>query len=299
MLDVHLAGRLLDAVRDETRVILVGDADQLPSVGPGRVLGDLIASGEVPTARLRRIFRQAETSHIITNAHRVNRGELPQSGTDPAAHDLFISLSEDAEEAARILVETVVDRIPAVRGFDPARDVQVLVPMKKGALGTEALNRRLRERLNPKGKPVSGRFRIGDRVMQMKNNYRHWTMNGETGRITGCDLAKKKVFVDFGGEVKEIRTSELGELDLAYACTIHKSQGSEYPCVVIALHRYHHVLLQRDLFYTALTRARELAVIIGDSRAIARAVQTAGGNRRQTGLTKLLQNPQRHHPKGQ
>lgn len=293
MLDVYLAGRLLDAVEDNCRVIFVGDADQLPSVGPGRVLCDLIESRRVPTARLTKIFRQAETSHIIRSAHRINRGELPEAGTDPDQNDLFISLCEDPNDAARILIETVTDRIPAVMGFDPKTEIQVLTPMKtKGVLGTRALNERLRDLLNPTGQRIlKGKFRLGDRVMQMKNNYRLWVMNGETGIIAGHDEKEKRVYVQFNGDLKDYKYSEVFEMDLAYACTIHKSQGSEYPCVVIALHRYHHVLLQRDLFYTAVTRAKKLAVIIGDARSIARAVRTVGGNSRHTGLTRRLLQP--------
>ena len=288
MLDVYLAGRLLEAVPDECRVLFVGDADQLPSVGPGRILCDLIESGKVPTARLTTIFRQAEASHIVRSAHRVNRGELPEAGTDPASNDLFISLADDPKDAADILIETVVDRIPVVMGFGH-QDIQVLTPMKKGVLGTIELNRRLRDRLNPRGEKIlTGKFRIGDRVMQTRNNYDLDVMNGEVGRIVAHDRKERQVYVEICGGVKAYGSTDLFDLELAYACTIHKSQGSEYPCVVIALHRYHFKLLQRDLLYTALTRGKELAVIIGGKRALACAVRTIGGNSRFTGLTRRL-----------
>ena len=290
MLDVFLARRLLDAVRDHARVIFVGDADQLPSVGPGRVLCDLIESGEVPTARLTKIFRQAESSRIVRSAHLVQRGQLPEGGLDPAKDDLFISVADKPEVAAQILIETVVERTPAVFGLDPRTDIQVLTPMKKGVLGTGALNRQLRDLLNPDGEKIAKTgFRVGDRIMQMVNNYDHGVMNGEVGVIEDHDDETGAVLLRFATGAAFYPYGELGGVNLAYACTIHKSQGSEYPCVVIALHRQHHVLLQRDLFYTALTRAKKLAVIVGDPSSIHRAVRTVGGNRRTTGLIHRLQ----------
>ena len=293
MVDIHLMEALLAAIPDGCRLICVGDADQLPSVGPGRVLAELVSCGEVPVATLAQVYRQAAESGIVRNAWRINRGELPQSGEkEPPVPgrepDFFILPREVAQAAQDTLVKIVTERLPK-NGFDPMADVQVLTPMHSGLLGTEALNERLQKALNPDGAPFTGGsrpLRVGDRVIQVRNDYDAEVMNGEVGRITA--LEERGVVVDFEGKVVTLTGEATRDLELAYAISIHKSQGSEYPAVVVALSRAHRMMLRRNLLYTAITRARRFCCVVGEAEAIATAVATQGGADRFTRLADRL-----------
>lgn len=290
MLDTPLARHLLRALPDSTRLILVGDVDQLPSVGPGRVLGDLIDSGVIPVVRLTEIFRQAQKSLIVVNAHRVIRGEMPRAGRDPK-EDFFIAHRGDPEAALGELTDLVASRIFAQFGYNPVRDIQVLAPMRRGLLGVENLNVELQKLLNPEGEapPWAGRrLRQGDRVMQRSNNYDLEVFNGEIGTVAGHSAEERLVQVDFDGRLVDYPTQNLDELELAYAVTIHKAQGSEFPCVVIVLHGQHHIMLQRNLLYTAITRGKELVIVVGARRAVATATATETTHRRETLLVERL-----------
>ena len=291
MLDTPLARHLLIALPDSTRLIFVGDVDQLPSVGPGRVLGDLIESGEIPVVRLTEIFRQAEESLIVVNAHRVIRGELPVPGRR-SEEDFFLANRPDAEEALAEVTDLVLTRIPKRFGFEPLRDIQVLAPMRRGVLGVENLNQQLQELLNPQGeapKWAGRRIRGGDRVMQRSNDYELEVFNGEIGVVAGFDAEERKVMIDFDGRLVSYPAASLDELELAYATTIHKSQGSEFPCVVIVLHQQHFVMLQRNLLYTAITRGKQLVIVVGARQAVATATRTETTQRRETRLVERLQ----------
>jgi exodeoxyribonuclease V alpha subunit len=276
------------------RLVLVGDVDQLPSVGPGRVLADLIDSGAVDVVRLTEIFRQAATSLIVRNAHRVNAGEMPDLGAGAARPDADFYFIDRREPEAVVdtVVHLVCDRIPQGFGFDPLEDIQVLTPMNRGPLGTETLNRLLRERLNPGPAPEVARgarsFRVGDKVMQIRNNYELDVFNGDLGRVAGIDAEDERVRLVFDGRTVHHEFASLDELALAYACSIHKSQGSEYPCVVVPVHTTHWVMLQRNLLYTALTRAQKLVVLVGEARAIAVAVRNRKTRDRYTLLAERL-----------
>ena len=279
MLDAMLAYHLLRAVPDHGRLILVGDADQLPSVGPGRVLADLIRSEIVEVVRLTQIFRQAERSLIVVNAHRVNQGTMPILESVESDGDFFFLERKEPAEIVDTIGQLVARRIPARFGFDPLDQIQVISPMNRGPLGTENLNAVLRGLLNPEGPMVTrgGRsLRVGDKVMQVRNNYDLEVFNGDIGRVRAIDEVDQIVKVSMDGREVAYDFGSLDELVLAYACSIHKSQGSEYPCVVIPLHTTHYVMLQRNLLYTALTRAKRLAVLVGEERALRIAV----GNRR-------------------
>jgi len=290
MLDTVLAYHLLKAIPNGGRLILVGDVDQLPSVGPGRVLGDLIRSGKVDVVSLDFIFRQGETSQIVQNAHRIQRGELPVASRDLGG-DFFLAERGRPEEVLETLVELVTRRIPARFGLDPVEEIQVLSPMNRGLLGTDNLNQVLREVLNPGGRAVAHgphNLRVGDKVMQVRNDYELEVWNGDLGRVTGVDEENERLAVEIDGRQILYDFPQLDELVLAYACTIHKSQGSEYPCVVVPLHTQHHVMLQRNLLYTAVTRARRLAVLVGERRAIAVAVGNGRTGARFTLLAERL-----------
>jgi exodeoxyribonuclease V alpha subunit len=294
MLDTALAYHAVKAMPPGGRLVLVGDVDQLPSVGPGRVLADLIDSGAVDVVRLTEIFRQAATSLIVRNAHRVNAGEMPDLGAGAARADAdfyFIDRREP-EAVVETVVHLVCDRIPQGFGFDPLEDIQVLTPMNRGPLGTETLNRLLRERLNPGPAPEVARgarsFRVGDKVMQIRNNYELDVFNGDLGRVAGIDAEDERVRLVFDGRTVHHEFASLDELTLAYACSIHKSQGSEYPCVVVPVHTTHWVMLQRNLLYTALTRAQKLVVLVGEARAIAVAVRNRKTRDRYTLLAERL-----------
>ena len=289
MLDVSLARDLLDAVAAGTRLILVGDVDQLPSVGPGRVLADLIRSRRLPVVRLREIFRQAGRSRIVVNAHRILQGRMPQ--LDRSAEADFHFIERPAPEALLdTLKHVVTERVPAGFGLDPHRDIQVLSPMRRGLLGVDNLNAELQALLNPAGRPLSAghRLRLGDRVMQLRNNYELEVFNGDVGRVTSVAGEAQRVSVGFEDRIVVYEPASLDELTLAYACSVHKSQGSEYPCVVIPLHTQHYVMLQRNLLYTAVTRGKKLVVLIGDRRALGAAVRNRSTERRFTLLSERL-----------
>jgi exodeoxyribonuclease V alpha subunit len=290
MLDTVLAYHLLKAVPNGGRLILVGDVDQLPSVGPGRVLGDLIRSRAVDVVELDVIFRQGEQSQIVANAHRIRRGELPTASRDETG-DFFVAERGRPEEVLETLIELVTRRIPARFGIDPFEGIQVLSPMNRGLLGTDNLNQALREVLNPRGAAVSHgahSLRVGDKVMQVRNDYELEVWNGDLGRVTGVDEEGERLEVEIDGRKVLYDFTALDELTLAYACTIHKSQGSEYPCVVIPVHTQHHVMLQRNLLYTAVTRARRLAVLVGERKALAVAVGNGRTGARFTMLAERL-----------
>ena len=289
MVDVRLMSALLSAVPEGCRCVLVGDADQLPSVGPGRVLADVIASGQLPVATLSEVYRQAADSGIVQNAHKINAGNAPISGEHESGKpDFFEIHRSNALEAQRTLLEVVTTRL-SKKGFDPLRDVQVLTPMHNGVLGTEALNTELQNRLNPDGpfiKRGNRIFRRGDRIIQLRNDYDNDIFNGDVGTI---QLASNGTLtVDFDGRSVLIRGEQLNDVELAYAISIHKSQGSEYPAVVIALHRAHFVMLRRNLVYTAITRAKRFCCVIGDKWAIRQAIGKSSGGARWTQLTDRL-----------
>jgi exodeoxyribonuclease V alpha subunit len=256
MVDVMLMHQLLRAIPDRAAVLLVGDVDQLPSVGPGVVLSDLIASGCVPTVRLTDIFRQAATSQIIVNAHRINQGWMPKEpdGFNPEEQDFYVIPADTPEDIQSKLLRVVSERIPRRFGLHPIRDVQVLTPMNRGSLGTRALNALLQETLNPQAEPRVSRFgwtyAPGDKVIQTVNNYDKDVFNGDIGQVTLVDPDNGVVMVDIEGRSVTYEFGELDEVALAYTATVHKSQGSEYPAVVIPLSTQHYPMLERNLLYT-------------------------------------------------
>lgn len=297
MVDLAMADALLDAVHEGMRVFLVGDVDQLASVGPGAVLRDVIQSGEVQVVRLVQIFRQGKQSLIVENAHRINAGEPPQVDAEagPSA-DFFIVERKDPEKAAATIVELLRDRIPKRFGLDPVKDVQVLTPMHRGPAGSIALNAILQEALNPKLRedaPEVRRadrvFREGDKVMQLRNDYDRNVWNGDVGVVSKIDLEQDQLFVRFeDGREVTYEPSNYDEIVLSYACSIHKSQGSEYPAVVIPFLTTHFVMLSRNLLYTAVTRGRRLVVLVSDPRAIALALERTTGDERRTRLAARI-----------
>jgi exodeoxyribonuclease V alpha subunit len=292
MLDLLLTNHLLKAVHPESHLLLVGDVDQLPSVGAGNVLNDVIESGVAAVVRLTEIFRQAEGSFIVVNAHRINQGQMPLFAKE--ATDFFLFPAEDAEPAADLVVDLVQNRIPRKFGLDPMDDVQVLSPLHRGAAGVGELNRRLQTALNPPalGKPEYRRggslYRLGDRVMQIRNNYDKEVFNGDMGRIAALDVVNQALAVRFDERLVDYEFSELDELVHAYAVSVHKSQGSEYRAVVVPVLTSHFVMLQRNLLYTAVTRARELVVLVGQRRAVAIAVRNNKIGDRHTALDARL-----------
>jgi exodeoxyribonuclease V alpha subunit len=293
MVDVPLMSALLRAVPDHAAVILVGDADQLPSVGPGQVLADVLASGAVPTIRLTEIFRQAAHSRIVVNAHRINEGAMPLFGGLEEESDCYFVEAEPTDEGARKLVQIVRERIPRRFGLQPVRDVQVLCPMNRGALGARALNLELQRALNPgagiKVDRYGWTFASGDKVMQIENNYDKEVYNGDLGFITSIDRDLSELTVDFEGRPVIYDFDELDQVVLAYAITIHKSQGSEFPAVVVPVTTQHYPLLQRNLIYTAVTRGRRLVVLVGQRKALAIAVRGRRSRRRWSKLREWLQ----------
>lgn len=285
MIDLPLMAAWLRALPECAHLILVGDADQLPSVGPGSVLADLIACPAIPSVRLTEIFRQAAASQIIQNAHRINQGRMPIL-TQPADSDFFVIEREASEDIADLAVDLAVRRLPASYTLDPVAEIQVLTPMNRGPLGVIELNRRLQARLNP---PDSSKleilrfgtaFRVGDKVLQLENDYQKEVFNGDLGRVVGLDLEEQSLAAEFHGRRVEYTFGELDSLTLAYAITIHKAQGSEFPAVVLPLSTAHYLLLQRNLLYTGVTRGRRLVVVAAQRRALAIAVnQTAAAHR--------------------
>jgi exodeoxyribonuclease V alpha subunit len=284
MVDAQLMFHLLKAVPVTATLILVGDVFQLPSVGPGNILSDLIQSGAIRTFELKEIFRQAEKSPIVVNAHRVRQGNLPDLKKDRQPEGLsefyFIEQSQP-ETVVRTIVELCSRKIPERFGLDPVRDIQVLSPMHKGTVGTIQLNQVLQEALNPRLAPGAGiQFRPGDKVMHLKNNYAKEVFNGDIGVISGIDASKRRLSVNYDERLVDYESEELDDLILAYAISVHKSQGSEYPAVVIPLLSQHFPLLQRNLLYTAITRGKKLVIIVGTRQALDTAIKNdKPGNR--------------------
>ncbi|MCD8083500.1 MAG: ATP-dependent RecD-like DNA helicase [Clostridiales bacterium] len=298
MIDIMLMYNLLKALPDSMTLILVGDTDQLPSVGAGNVLKDIIASGSVPVVRLTRIFRQAQGSRIIMNAHRINRGETPdlRGGRDS---DFFFAAKETNEEAAELVVKYCTQNLPRYYHVDAFRDIQVLTPMQRGVCGAANLNQLLQTAMNPSGiflKRGGIQYRLHDKVMQIKNDYEKEVFNGDIGMIVRVDTEDGELTVDFGdgtparGGRREViyDVTELDELALAYATTIHKAQGSEYPIVVMPFTMSHYVMLQRNLLYTGVTRAKKILVLIGEKKAISYAVRNETTTARNTKLAERL-----------
>jgi len=291
MVDVPLMRALLRALPDHAALLLVGDVDQLPSVGPGQVLADIIASRAVPVARLTEVFRQAAESRIIVNAHRINQGLMPDL-TSVESGDFFFVDAADPEAGVRKLLSIVRQRIPKRFGFDPIRDIQVLCPMNRGGLGVRSLNIELQTALNPPGEIRIERFGWifcpGDKVMQVENDYDKEVYNGDLGVVSHIEIEEGELTVDFDGRELTYDFGELDELVLAYATTIHKSQGSEYPAVVIPLSTQHYPMLQRNLVYTGVTRGKRLVVLVGQRKALAIAVKGARARRRWSKLREWL-----------
>lgn len=296
MLDVVLANQLLRAVPPWACVLLVGDRDQLPSVGAGSVLADVIDSGAVPVVRLTEVQRQASSSWIVRAAHSVNHGEEPESAP-PGSGDFYFLQADEPEQVIDRIVTMVKHRIPAKFGLDPFKDVQVLSPMNKSELGVANLNRVLQEALNPTRGPQQEitrfgvTFRVGDKVIQTQNNYQREVFNGDIGRVLGIDQIEQFLTAEFDGRAVEYEFSDLDELQLAYCTSIHKSQGSEYPAVVIPVHTQHFVMLQRNLLYTGITRGRKLVAVVGSHKALWLAVTRAEQSRRFSLLKWRLQQP--------
>lgn len=293
MIDILLMNNLLKAVPDGMRLILVGDIDQLPSVGAGNVLRDIIDSGAVPVIRLTRIFRQAQSSRIVMSAHAVNAGRLPDLSNGRET-DFFFLREEDPEKVAESIVDLVGRRLPGAYGIG-ADSIQVLTPMQRGVVGAASLNIALQQSLNGNGDSLSRggyTFRKGDRVMQLRNDYDKEVFNGDLGYITEVNLEDRVLKVDFDGREIEYDSTELDELSLAYATTIHKAQGSEYPVVVIPVMMNHFVMLQRNLIYTGITRARKVCVLIGQLKALSYAVRNLTVQKRNTRLKERLAIPE-------
>src|SRR5271155_3967530 len=291
MVDVPLMRALLRALPDQAALLLVGDVDQLPSVGPGQVLADIISSGAVPVVRLTEVFRQAAESRIIVNAHRINQGLMPDLARVESGDFHFVDAA-DAEEGVRKLLAIVQERIPKRFGFDPIRDVQVLCPMNRGGLGARSLNIELQKELNPPSEIRIERFGWtfcpGDKVMQVENDYDKEVYNGDLGVVSRIDMEEGELVADFDSREITYGFGELDELVLAYATTIHKSQGSEYPAVVIPLSTQHYPMLQRNLVYTGVTRGKRLVVLVGQRKALAIAVKGARTRRRWSKLRVWL-----------
>ena len=289
MIDVILMNSLLKAVPLTMRLILVGDIDQLPSVGAGNVLRDIIDSGSVPVVRLTRIFRQAQSSRIVTNAHKINQGIFPDISNGKQS-DFFFIKDEDPEQAARDIVNIVKNRIPKAYGYS-TNDIQVLAPMQRSVVGATNLNIVLQEAINPVGDSLSRggfKYRQGNRVMQIRNNYDKEVFNGDIGTVESVDVEDRSLSVLFDGRTVDYEDSELDELTLAYATTIHKSQGSEYPVVVIPLLMTHYVMLQRNLIYTGITRAKKICIIVGTTKALAYSIHNMVVLKRNTRLKERL-----------
>jgi exodeoxyribonuclease V alpha subunit len=294
MLDVRLAAALLEAVGPRTHVLLVGDVDQLAPVGPGRVLEDLIASGVAPATRLTEVFRQAARSLIIRAAHRVNRGEAPLDPSQPLGpddvRDFFLIERPSAAEVFAEVVSLATTRLPEHYDLDPVADLQVLVPMHKGPAGIDAFNTTLREHLNPAGRDVKGTpFRLGDRIMQTRNNHERSFYNGEIAVVAANDPDRGTLtLVGDDGRRLTLDTQETATLRLAYACSVHKMQGSQAPAIVIALARGHAPMLTRNLIYTAVTRSQTACVIVAEQGALPTALSRVDASRRNTRLVELV-----------
>jgi exodeoxyribonuclease V alpha subunit len=295
MVDVMLMQALLRAVPDSAALLIVGDIDQLPSVGPGQVLTDIINSGAVPVVRLTEVFRQAAQSRIIISAHRINQGSIPDLSRPEGDSDFYYVPADDPEVAVPRIVELVKTRIPQRFGLDPIRDIQVLCPMNRGGAGARSLNIELQAALNPAGERKVERFgwtfAPGDKVMQVENDYDKEVYNGDIGYIDDVDPEAGELIVSFDGRAVTFGFGELDTLVPAYAVTIHKSQGSEYPAVVIPLLTQHYTMLQRNLLYTGVTRGKRLVMLVGQKKAVAIAVKNVSGRRRWSKLNEWLSAP--------
>ncbi|MFP4522271.1 MAG: ATP-dependent RecD-like DNA helicase [Fibrobacterota bacterium] len=286
MVDISLFASLMDAVNPETSLIFTGDIDQLPSVGPGMVFSDLMTSGLFRTVRLETVFRQAAKSRIVTNAHLINRGKKPVLENSENSDFFFMSKNTE-EEAAETVVDLVNRRLPGKYGYDPMKDIQVLTPMHAGASGTVSLNERLRKSLNDQKSLLKrgGKvFGAGDRIMQTKNNYDKLVFNGDIGYVEEIDVSKGTLRAVIAGRSAEYSKEELDEISPAYCVTIHKSQGSEFPCVVIPLCTRHYIMLKRNLIYTAVTRGKSTVVIVGSKKALSMAVRNNDIQKRNSAL---------------
>ena len=291
MIDTILMHHLLKAIPPKATFILVGDVNQLPSVGAGNVLKDIIGSGAVPVVELNEIFRQARESLIIVNAHKINNGVLPSLKPSESKSDFYFIEQEDPEEVLGIILDLTTTRIPHRFGFDAVDDIQILTPMHKGTVGTGNLNVELQKALNPSEEGVvrgNRNFKINDKVMQIKNNYDKEVFNGDIGRITKIDQENQELIISFDGRDVPFDYTDLDEIVLAYAVSVHKSQGSEYPAVIIPILTQHYILLQRNLIYTAVTRGRKLVVIVGTRKALAIGVRNDKTKKRYTYLEHRL-----------
>ena len=297
MIDTILMYHLLKAIPPGATFILVGDVNQLPSVGAGNVLKDIIASDSVPVVELNEIFRQAKESLIIVNAHRINNGILPSLRPSGSKDDFYFIEQEEPEEALKIILELTKERVPRRFGLDPVDHIQVLTPMHKGTVGAGNLNMELQNTLNPGEEGVTRgnrNYRINDKVMQIKNNYDKEVFNGDIGRITRIDQENQVVVISFDGREVPYDFTDLDEIVLAYAVSVHKSQGSEYPAVIIPILTQHYVLLQRNLIYTAITRGRKLVVMVGTKKALAIGVKNDKTQKRYTRLNDRLGSENSH-----
>lgn len=286
MIDIVLMNSVLKALSHRTTLVLVGDVDQLPSVGPGCVLKSLIAAHIIPVVALQKIFRQAEKSKIVTNAHRINKGYFPDI-RNRAQGNFFFLEEDDPEQCQQLILDLVKNRLPATYGYDPIKEIQVLSPMYRGATGATQLNRRLQSELNPQEIALvrAGRsYKIGDKVMQLRNNYDKEIFNGDHGFIASIDRVAQIVHIRFEDRMVDFDYADLSELTLAYAISIHKSQGSEYPCVIIPLTTQHYIMLQRNLLYTGITRAKAHLIIVGTQQALAIATKNDRVSQRYSSL---------------
>lgn len=292
MIDVPLTNQLLRAMPSNAAVILVGDVDQLPSVGPGQVLSDLIESGAVPVVRLTEVFRQAATSRIIRSAHQINQGLFPALPKKEELSDFYLVSADAPEAIAKTIVELVKTRLPRKFQLDPLRDIQVLCPMNRSLTGARGINELLQKALNPPGErsieKFGSHFSAGDKVMQIENNYDRDVYNGDIGYVVQIDFAEQELTVDFDNHLVTYPFGELDELVLCYATTIHKSQGSEYPAVVIPVSTQHYMMLKRNLIYTGITRGKRLVVLVGQKRALAMAIKGKQAHRRWSKLADRL-----------
>jgi exodeoxyribonuclease V alpha subunit len=294
MVDLALMDNLLSAIDRHSHLVLIGDVDQLPSVGPGSVLRDLIDSGMIPVVMLRRIFRQDRHSLIVANAHRILQGQSLVAPSDSLERDFILLARESEEEILQSLKDLVKEELPRTLNLaadEIAHAIQLLTPMHRGMLGTIQLNREMQSLLNPIGDSLQrgeSLLRAKDKVMQLRNNYDKGIYNGDLGRITAIDRKEGKVQVDFYDKLVEYNDDELDEISLAYATSIHKSQGSEYPVVVIPLHMSHYMMLHRSILYTAVTRGKKRVVLVGSRRALAMAIRNVRLERRYTGLKEKL-----------
>jgi exodeoxyribonuclease V alpha subunit len=292
MVDVSLMHALLKAVPDQAAVLLVGDVDQLPSVGPGQVLADIIGSHAIPVARLTEVFRQAAQSKIITSAHRINEGQMPDLSKPANQSDFYFVPAEDPGLAVMRILDMVKTRIPKRFGLDPIRDIQILCPMNRGGVGARSLNIELQAVLNPAGENKVERFGStfapGDKIMQIENDYDKEVYNGDIGYVKGIDVNEGELTATFDGRAVTYLFGELDTLVLAYATTIHKSQGSEYPAVIIPVLTQHYAMLQRNLLYTGITRGKQLVVLVGQRKAVAIAVKNVSGRKRWSKLDEWL-----------